>query len=82
MVRRRDALRTALEHGEWARHFQSGAWCGSGLLRRLAVLYTVVPADAVTGYQGLPIRATKDWAQCAGVWTSATERASATASRT
>ncbi|MFB9457411.1 hypothetical protein [Streptomyces antimycoticus] len=42
--------------GEWARHFQSGAWCGSGLLRRLAVLYTVVPADAVTGYQGLPIR--------------------------
>ncbi|MEU9796394.1 hypothetical protein AB0E27_38550 [Streptomyces sparsogenes] len=42
--------------GEWMRHFQDGAWSGSGLLRRLAVLHTVVPADAVTGYKGLPIR--------------------------
>ncbi|WP_331762478.1 hypothetical protein [Streptomyces sp. NBC_01508] len=41
--------------GAWARHFQAGAWCSSGLLRRLAVFHTITPADAVTGYRGLGI---------------------------
>ncbi|MFD9794252.1 hypothetical protein ACFWXK_25250 [Streptomyces sp. NPDC059070] len=38
--------------GDWARHFQAGAWCSSGLLRRLAIFHTITPADAVTGYKG------------------------------
>ncbi|WP_328884651.1 hypothetical protein [Streptomyces sp. NBC_00299] len=41
--------------GEWSRNFQAGAWCSSGLLRRLALFHTVVPADHVSGYRGLGI---------------------------
>ncbi|MCX4799890.1 hypothetical protein OG497_39300 [Streptomyces sp. NBC_01242] len=41
--------------GAWARNFQAGAWCGSGLLRRLGLFHTITPADAVTGYKGLGI---------------------------
>ena len=42
--------------GEWSRNFQAGAWCTSGLLRRLALFHTIVPADYVSGYRGLGIR--------------------------
>lgn len=42
--------------GEWSRNFQDGAWCSSGLLRRLAVFHTIVPVDHVGGYRGLGIR--------------------------
>ncbi|WP_328374663.1 hypothetical protein OHB13_00355 [Streptomyces sp. NBC_00440] len=41
--------------GEWARHVQAGAWCSSGLLRRLGIFHTITSADAVTGYKGLGI---------------------------
>ncbi|MFD3932631.1 hypothetical protein [Streptomyces sp. NPDC058614] len=42
--------------GEWSRNFQAGAWCTSGLLRRVALFHTIVPADYVGGYRGLGIR--------------------------
>ncbi|MEU5958821.1 hypothetical protein [Streptomyces sp. NPDC047525] len=42
--------------GEWTRNFQAGAWCSSGLLRRLGLFHTLVPADFVYGYKGLGIR--------------------------
>ncbi|MFF1847126.1 hypothetical protein ACFVW9_36300 [Streptomyces sp. NPDC058217] len=41
--------------GEWARYVQAGAWCSSGLLRRLGIFHMTTPADAVTGYKGLGI---------------------------
>ncbi|MFE4540684.1 hypothetical protein ACFRKB_37400 [Streptomyces scopuliridis] len=41
--------------GEWAQNFQAGAWCGSGLLRRIPLFHTIVPADHVGGYKGLGI---------------------------
>ncbi|MFF1545978.1 hypothetical protein [Streptomyces sp. NPDC058291] len=42
--------------GEWSHNFQAGAWCSSGLLRRLALFHTITPADHVSGYRGLGIR--------------------------
>ncbi|MFJ2094732.1 hypothetical protein ACIOEW_36590 [Streptomyces sp. NPDC087901] len=40
---------------KWTQHFYDGAWCTSGLLRRLAAFHTVAPAYAVTGWKGLGI---------------------------
>ncbi|MEV8347104.1 hypothetical protein [Streptomyces niveus] len=42
--------------GEWARTFRAGAWCSSGLLRRIANFHTITPVDYVSGYKGLGIR--------------------------
>ncbi|MEU5403914.1 hypothetical protein ABZ348_32055 [Streptomyces sp. NPDC005963] len=39
----------------WASHLHAGAWCTSGLLRRLPLFHTVVPVDHVSGYKGLGI---------------------------
>lgn len=41
--------------GEWAAQFTAGAWCSSGLLRRLPLFHTVLPVDVVSGHKGLPI---------------------------
>ncbi|MFD5098307.1 hypothetical protein [Streptomyces albidochromogenes] len=41
--------------GEWTRHIHAGAWCTSGLLRRLPSFHTIVPADVITGYKGLGV---------------------------
>ncbi|MFI0936940.1 hypothetical protein ACH4RG_35215 [Streptomyces sp. NPDC021019] len=41
--------------GSWNQYWQAGAWCSSGLLRRLGIFQTTTPADAVTGYKGLGI---------------------------
>jgi hypothetical protein len=40
--------------GEWQRQHQAGAWCASGLLRRLALFWKVAAAEMVSGYEGTP----------------------------
>ncbi|MGW1196554.1 hypothetical protein ACWD4B_11985 [Streptomyces sp. NPDC002536] len=40
---------------EYTRNFHAGAWCTSGLLRRLGIFHTAVAADFVTAYKGLGI---------------------------
>ncbi|WP_333733738.1 hypothetical protein [Streptomyces sp. IBSBF 3010] len=45
--------------GQWSKGFYDGAWCASALLRRIAVLRTIAPVYAVSGWQGLgtdPVR--------------------------
>ncbi|MEW1893781.1 hypothetical protein [Streptomyces sp. NBC_00523] len=44
---------------QWSKGFYDGAWCASALLRRVAVLRTIAPVYAVSGWQGLgtdPVR--------------------------
>ncbi|MEW2373454.1 hypothetical protein AB0940_29385 [Streptomyces sp. NPDC006656] len=41
--------------GEWNRQMHAGAWYTSGLLRRIPLFHRVSPAQAVTGYKGLPV---------------------------
>ncbi|MFB8085035.1 hypothetical protein [Streptomyces sp. NPDC055992] len=44
---------------QWSKGFYDGAWCASALLRRIAVLRSIAPVYAVSGWQGLgtdPVR--------------------------
>ncbi|MFD8288065.1 hypothetical protein ACFV2B_07495 [Streptomyces lavendulae] len=41
--------------GEWNRQMHNGAWCTSGLLRRIPLFHRGSPAQLVTGYKGLPV---------------------------
>ncbi|MYS37203.1 MULTISPECIES: hypothetical protein [unclassified Streptomyces] len=38
----------------WDNYLNRGAWCASGLLRRIAIFHTVTTADLVTGIRALP----------------------------
>ncbi|MFD4246919.1 hypothetical protein ACFWP3_35815 [Streptomyces sp. NPDC058525] len=41
--------------GEWNRQMHTGAWCTSGLLRRIPLFHRMSPAQVVTGFKGLPV---------------------------